>query len=465
MNKVFKIENIYLMVAIIIGIVFVFLIPPFNSPDEDSHFKRSYSISDFDLYPIDNGENIGNYFPKNILKYINKKQSYMGDRDTKETYSNMVLETQTLRLSKNKVFNNYSTVAVNPVIYTAPALGMIFTKVTSAFVGADVTITNILYGGRIFSMLFAVIVTFFAIKISPKFKRSMVALALMPMTVFLYSCITYDSVVIPLSFLLFGICTKYIYGKDKKISTFDLVLLAIIAFVYLNIKYVYSLNMLMVLFIPFNKFDLKNKKAIKKYIIIGALFVAAFIITKIPYYSLDMTKYDKTVDIIAAQKKFVLNNPFKYLKIYFNTLFSGRNFYITSFVGILGLIDTYIPIIIIVFYILFLLFTLLVDGSDNDKKVNIIKRILAIVIPFVIISLCFLGMYIIWTSHMIGVKAKTITGVQGRYFIPAFCLLPFAFVNKLKFNKLKDKYDYFVVSFCVGTLLLTTVILLLRFWI
>ena len=50
--------------------MFVFLIPPFQSPDEDSHFKRSYQISKGNFYPIEKNHEMGNYFPEEMLLYI-----------------------------------------------------------------------------------------------------------------------------------------------------------------------------------------------------------------------------------------------------------------------------------------------------------------------------------------------------------------------------------------------------------
>ena len=38
-------QRVYVYIALIVGILFVFLTPPFQSPDEDSHFKRSYQIA------------------------------------------------------------------------------------------------------------------------------------------------------------------------------------------------------------------------------------------------------------------------------------------------------------------------------------------------------------------------------------------------------------------------------------
>ena len=44
-------QRVYVYIALIVGILFVFLTPPFQSPDEDSHFKRSYQIAKGNIYP------------------------------------------------------------------------------------------------------------------------------------------------------------------------------------------------------------------------------------------------------------------------------------------------------------------------------------------------------------------------------------------------------------------------------
>ena len=63
----FSIEKKYLYIALIFGILFVFIVPPFQSPDEDSHFKKAYQVSKGKLYPEVKKNVIGNYFPTEML--------------------------------------------------------------------------------------------------------------------------------------------------------------------------------------------------------------------------------------------------------------------------------------------------------------------------------------------------------------------------------------------------------------
>lgn len=56
-NKI-KIENLFLIVSILIGMLLIFIVPQFQSPDEDSHFLKSYLISEGKFYPKQYGDKI-----------------------------------------------------------------------------------------------------------------------------------------------------------------------------------------------------------------------------------------------------------------------------------------------------------------------------------------------------------------------------------------------------------------------
>ena len=60
----FSIEKKYIYISLVFGLLFVFIVPPFQSPDEDSHFKKAYQVSKGHLYPSIRKNVAGNYFPK-----------------------------------------------------------------------------------------------------------------------------------------------------------------------------------------------------------------------------------------------------------------------------------------------------------------------------------------------------------------------------------------------------------------
>ena len=115
--KKFEEHKAYIYLALIFGFIFVFITPPFQSPDEDSHFKKAYQVSKGNFYPIVKNNKKGNYFPKEMNIYIQDKLSYIGDRDKKYSYSSMVLDQYSKMNYDNKVFNSYSTNSVMNFIF------------------------------------------------------------------------------------------------------------------------------------------------------------------------------------------------------------------------------------------------------------------------------------------------------------------------------------------------------------
>ena len=79
-------------------------------------------------------------------------------------------------------------------------------------------------------------------------------------------------------------------------------------------------------------------------------------------------------------------------------------------------------------------------------------------------------MYITWSPQEVGVGSNIITGVQGRYFIPAMFLPLMVFKNNvLNKNKVINKVmmiyeDYFLVI-VYAILMVCTMFIVIRFWI
>jgi len=122
-----------------------------------------------------------------------------------------------------------------------------------------------------------------------------------------------------------------------------------------------------------------------------------------------------------AQKKFILEDPFRYLGIIYDTVVKYIGLYLMSFVGLFGWVDTPLPKLIIGLYLLFLLVTAL---TSHEPGIRIGFRQKA-----VLFTIFLTGFVLIETAMYIycnPVGCNPITAVQGRYFIalaPLFYLL------------------------------------------
>lgn len=462
----FSIEKKYLYIALIFGILFVFIVPPFQSPDEDSHFKKAYQVSKGKLYPEVKKNVIGNYFPTEMLNYIKTKTKYIGNRDKKYKYSEMVLDQYTKLNYEERKFTSYSTVSVTPIAYLVPATGIIFSKICAKIFDLEsVNTAYMLYFARFFSIIFMSFIMYLSIKITPVFKRTFAVFGLIPMVIFLGSVISYDSLLISLTTLALSIILKITYDdKLKKVPNNYIITLILIGVVLLNVKGLYFLLYILLFLIPVKKVgNIKRMTRIALIIILSILAIT--LVIKIPFLLLPKIKTD--VNYASKQLNFVIHNPIKYSGILIDNIINQRFFQLSSIVGVFGLIDTYNPFVIICFTYIWLIMVSISDGVCDKIKINgKFKILLIIYILFIIISV-YSAMYINWTPAINGHKIgeADISGVQGRYFLPILLPILLLFSNKkIKRYSFIEKIRNNIFMPCIVILLVSTMTILFRYW-
>ena len=461
MNKI-RIEKLYVYIALFFGVLFLILTPPFESPDENSHFKKAYQIANGNLYCNLKKKQCGNYFPLDMLDYISEKDSYMGDRDKKYNYTSIVLDQYTQTNYNKIVFNEYSTNRAFFPVYIPGAIGIITAKVFSRIIGMNmISSTYMIHFARFFMLLATIAITYFAIKRTPIFKKSFFTIALLPMLLFLGSMVTYDGIVNSVFLLTLAIILDLIYNK-KKVDKKDIITLVICGVVLLNVKTVYFIIFLLMFLIPKEKFNSKNSK-IKTAILMILLILGISFLFRLPNYFNSVAKEE----IESQQLAFVIKHPFTYAKILIKNIILQRNFQMTTMVGVFGLLDTFLPFIAIFIIYMNIILTGLVDGINEKIKINIKSKIILVLYIIFVVCSVYTSMYIIWTPYKFNiVGGGEITGVQGRYFIPILvpCMLLLS-CKKIKNNRLFDiiSNNYYVIPLI--TLTVSIVTILLRFWV
>ena len=457
-------EKIYVYIALFFGILFIFLTPPFQSPDEDSHFKRSYQISKGALYPVEKDKVIGNYFPNEMISYIGEKGTYMGDRDRKYSFTEMVEEEQSHLDYDKKMFQKYSTVTYIPIVYFPPAIGIIFGKLCAKIFGLRMVSTAyMLYFARLFSLFFTVFLVAMAIKITPIRKKTFLTVGLIPMLLFLSSMVSYDNMLNASLLLAIAIILNITYNKNK-IETKDLVILGIIGTILLNIKTIYFLIFILMFTIPAKKFGSDKDKIKKGLILIGGILLFTAVL-KAPYLFLDNSGMKK--DYVSKQISFIINHPLKYTGILYRNIRDQRFFQLSSTVGLFGLLDVYNPIAITLIIYINLILIGLSEGITEKIKITKLSKILIVVYSLLAIVGVYTALYITWTPEIFKkIGTEGITGVQGRYFIPV--ILPLLLLLSFKTKKDRKiweiiKENYLLVPIIVLTVSIFTVVL--RFWV
>lgn len=469
----FGIELKLLSILLFFGLLYIFVTPPFQMADEDSHFKRAFLVSQFDLIPQANEKNeLGFYLPKAVLDFEADNRYMMGDASQKFNYQKYYSTITASTDYSEKVFSQFSTVETNPLLYIPQALSMllfrIFIYIFSLGKSELINPMSYMYAGRIGNLLFFILCSYKAIKWIPFYKRVLFLILCMPMTLGLVSSLSYDSMVISVCLLFISLILKLSFDKKyEKINRKHIIMLCILSFVLIELKQVYFPIIFLFFLIPTSKFYSTKKKYLHfSFIALAGIvnyLLWAIISTIHGHFGPDQS--DATNQLI-----FILNNPIEYMLIIARTFYHLSFFYTNSFIGNLGWLDANFPPTFIYLYCLLILLTAIIDSNKNIS-LTILRKLFIFVIFAVVVVLIETGLYLTWTSipAIGGIGYAQVSGVQGRYFIPIILLaLTLLYNNKLsKYLKFEHNeiINTMLIAFCSFSCMLMFFLLIIRYWI
>lgn len=474
--------KVFLAVSLICGLLLVFLIPPLNAADEAVHFANVYAISRGDFFP-NNFENsyTGHYLPQTVYNYSVKYPGALhGNREEKYSYAEMINESLMPTVLGEKVSRTGGQV---PTGYLAAACGMAIGNVIGNEM-FDPTVNaqpyNQMLYGRLGNLFFYILITYLAICIIPRYKRILLLIAVMPMSLFLSASLSYDPPVIAVSFFFIAIALYMMKTGDKTITKSEIAAVLFSTFFLVGAKQAYAPLLLLLLGIPKTKYG-----SIKKMILCIVSVILIAVIAYIPVWICSARESGiVTSDMVTKQEQWVSSHIGETIKAIIHTLRVKQVFYTESFWGRLGWLDTPFPIPIMILGYVALFFVSVADvfewnPAEYGKNW---KRLL----PLGSVLLSFIGMELIMYLHhtprpevLNEIGSSYVEGVQGRYFIPLFVpfLLPFSNGLLVRFKKNKTEKTQaclsglhrLMSSFAMGWAVMcgtyTVLIVLLRYWI
>lgn len=414
-----SVEKLFIFFSLVFGLVYVFILPPFQSVDEASHFYRSYGIiSNSPLaQKIDN--QVGDYLPASLEKLASKYDFLIKNID-KKIDAKYILDSAQIKLNPSEIkFINFQNTAIySPVCYLTQMPGMYIAKA----VGASPLV--IFYVGRLSNLLFFTLITYFAIKIMPFYKLTMMLLALMPMTLSLAGALTSDVMVIGLNFLWVAVLLRLIF-ENKKINNLHIAGLISLALILALCKH-YFLLIPLIFLLPSAKFKTNRGYFV---CILGTLLVS--VVGILFWQNIVNGLY---VDLNAnanasAQLAFILKNPLSYLAVILKTLIVKIPRIIITMVGVLGWQDTRLDFMTYILYPMMILLSIAAEKPHEFKFEGWQKLILVLDIIFAVFVI-FTTMYLMWSQ----VGSPVIYGLNGKYFIPLMLPILLLFYNKIKIS-------------------------------
>ena len=461
-------EYYFIWIAALVGMLLVFLTPPMTVPDEVDHFINAYAVSKGHFFADVKDGQIGVEMPKVYADFINKYASVVHDANYRYSFSDYQIDSWQQQDLTEVVFIPTPNRILNPIGYIISGLGMAIGNILCLNFNLPY---NLFLFGRMFNLVFYIFIIFWAIKIAPRFKRTMTITALMPMSIFLAASFSYDAVIIPVCFLLFAYVLKLsAFPENIGVTNQDIVVLSIITFFLAGVKQAYLPLLLTLFAVPIDRFRSKKRYFNCILLVIFIALISLFI-PQLINQSITQNIPQTAKEYESLQKDYLISHKEQIPIIIRNTIKEYDYFYLAGYVGILGWLDTYLPFPFFILFCLIFSLTILIDSAETGH-ISLQMRVLSLTSVLLSIIGMFTKMYISWTSlpWIMGVGANRIAGIQGRYFIPltlfGCLLLSNAWVKNRKvftfLEKLTDSSSTFTILLFP---ILTLVMIFLRFYI
>ncbi len=454
-----KIEYIFLIVALIVSLYSAKHIPFPQIPDEQVHLRSiGYAFG----APSYTNEILDDIFTS---KWISESM------ENKPVNFNIYYE-KVSHKTKNVCKITDLKPTISAVKYLPQGIGL--------YIGLmlHLTVYKCFWLSRLFSILFYLLIGFIVLKLVPYRKDLFFFCLIMPMVIQQCSSISYDAVLIPVSFLL----TAYILNlsvREKPVGWRSILLILFLTCVIALIKIPYALLAGIILIVPRDKYQLYiGKKGNRQFDVAKWIYKFRILVIVL-------------LIMIMALVMFIFRNH-PYIKTFFACFINLRwfsfivadsfyklgDFYMRTFVGDIGRLQlSYSYPFIMIFFCVLTYLCIVGEEKDYEKMtaLTIKKRLWMVFLVACTVVVIFMSQ-VTWTFMLNNYSLDEspskiaynllnftwIDGVQGRYFLPQFPALVIALSgNRYTVSLSKDKkyyiarkvfmilfYSYMLYRFC-----------------
>jgi uncharacterized membrane protein len=415
-------ERFLVLAGGLAGLAFLVLTPPFQVADEPAHFFRAFALAELRILPqiraIDGRQVTGAELPRSFFLTLQEIGYYqVSFRNHRKVDPQRLVPAlrRGLETSDRVFFDFGAPVMYAPVPYLPQALAI------SVGRAAGASPVVLLYLARLANLLAWLAGMFFAIRLAPFFKWGLVLLALTPMAISLAASASPDAATAWLSFVVIASFLAAAFRDPRPIGGREIARLLALALVLSLCKQLYFVLSALFLLVPARKLGGPRRRAAA-----FALMILLQLGMNALWWYLAMRghPYSHEGTDPGAQLSLVLAHPLKVVWIFFHTLRVYAGFYLSSFVGNLGWLDTPPPNWLVVAYLSVAVMTAVFFGVP--RGVLRWRHRLLLFLPAALIWAMILGYhYLIWTK----VGADLMEGPQGRYLIPLAPIVLLAFAD------------------------------------
>jgi uncharacterized membrane protein len=393
------------------GIGLSSLIPPIQSPDEHSHLLRAYLISKGELgLSTPGGMSSGGAVDPNLLVFVDVYLStIVRSAQTPPSQEQLALAESLQWGQPERFFPLPGTGYYFPLIY-APHAAALWGGRTFGL-----TIADSYRFVRIASMLVCVGLLAAAWRVARPPPLA-IALLLLPMTLFQLLSPTLDGTTTCLAVLTLSLFASAMTQERPWRSGSSWLLAGCVALLAMS-----RVQLLPLLALPLYVAWTRGSRR-------DAWLGTTAVVASLAWVTYALgTTVDLRVQREQATAQLLLQyaaDPLAFLRIVGNSLADGDlgAFYAHSFIGVLGWLDTYLPLGSYPVLWAGLAACAIASATAGSLRQAWPARLLLIVAAFGSALLVFLALLVTWTPH----PAATVEGVQGRYFVVPAMILAYA---------------------------------------
>ena len=421
-----RIEKIFLILGLTIGVFYVLALPVGRAPDGESHFFRVYEITTGHIISdtADDGITHGSLQPSNIEIV----------RDFKENnvkYTEIANHLLTQANDSEQNFIRTSASNYNPITYSPHVVGMSIGK------ALHLPFLISAYIAKFFNLIACILILYFSIKYIPLLKEFIFFIAFLPITMQAMTSFSADGFITVTAIALVSFVLYSIYTMNNTFTKKHYLIMLGLCLVLSLSKIVYAFLCFLLFAIPKERFKTQKSKLITIFVI-GSICFCTLIVWLFLSSSLN-----ESID--PSNKNLLFSNPLKYFGIFLNSLSTNFNLYLN---GALGGYLEWFNVVLSPLYLFpsLVIFIILCRKAYETCSTTKAIRILSICISSIIFLSTFVAMFTQWTKP----GETVIDGVQGRYFLPIILLIPLSLIPVKKhpsaktFNQNYLLYEFFL---------------------
>ena len=393
-----KPEKVFLIFALILGLFCIGVTPDRVgvSWDDQIHYGRTLELSNF-LNGIKFEADINN------IGYAPFYQVTGYDRESDYAYIENI---EAMYATRGYQFSEFSDYGIWSLAYIPSAIGIILAR------GLGLSYIGVFNMGRLFNLLMYIGLVYFAIKRIKYGKVLVAAIGMIPTTIFMAATYSYDPWITGFTILGFS----YFFAElqdDAPLKNKNAVIMIGAITIGCLPKAIYFPLLVPLLFMPRKKFTSRRQRKCYYLSILGlAVFLVATFLLPIIISGAGTGDARGGAEVNSTEQiKFILENPFKFVKILYNfgldyIAFNTSAKMLQGF-AYAGSGHFYSVISMMLIVLAFL------DRGEQEKNYCTVKS-MTLLANTVAMVLASTALYISFTA----VASDTIAGMQGRYLIP-----------------------------------------------